>query len=368
MTKWHMESYGMDTVFHMEDNTGEMVNLFEYHNQFSHTQVEKWIAKAKANNIFNSYAIDALEDSGEWLMNSLAEELKTSVHPHFEGSGTAGPVLWMTIMEEVQSTSIWHLKKIEKKLEQMSLSAFKGENIRKFCEEYLNKCIELDNAPRLPDDILLTLVEALSKSTVEEFCITWLGRRTEVEKWMSVTAGKTEDAIAKMEGRLTYRSLLHEATTQYQSLYDSNLWGPAANAGDKSGAPEGLYSKVEVNALVQQAVSKALKGNKKAKTCHTCGKEGHFARNCPEKDQNTDEKRTKPEEEWKTKAPSAGEPETKTVKNLSWHWCNICKRWRVSHGTSGHDPDKVKKKPDGPRASLAATMLVPTIPGLMEEW
>ena len=30
--KRHMESYGMDTVFHMEDNTGEMVNLFEYHN------------------------------------------------------------------------------------------------------------------------------------------------------------------------------------------------------------------------------------------------------------------------------------------------------------------------------------------------
>jgi hypothetical protein len=54
---------------------------------------------------------------------------------------------------------------VQEKLETLKLASFKGENVREFAQSFLDLCIELENAKRLPEDVLLTVVEALSKCT-----------------------------------------------------------------------------------------------------------------------------------------------------------------------------------------------------------
>jgi hypothetical protein len=362
----------MDSVYYFKDHGGEMVNLFEYHNRFTLSQIEASVSKNYKDGMYDTYASDAMDHSGEWLVASLAEELKTSLRPHLFGNGCTGPIVWMRLVQEMQSNSLRRLKTVTKDLEKMALKDFKGENVREFCESFLSRCIELDNARRLPDDVMLTIIEALTKSSVDEFRITYLGERKRVEAWMNATAGKSASAIAQMENVITYRTLLAEATSQYQSLLDSGLWGPASGNKDK-GTPS-AYTAAQVNVLVQKAVDKALGKDKKPITCFNCQKEGHMSRDCPDKAKDGDkkdgkDKKGKRSNGWKRTAPAEGESNTKTVKDKKYYWCDKCKSWNLTHVTDRHEVGKGKKGKTT-EANCLAGGLTPnyTIPGLDEDW
>ncbi len=79
--KRHMETYGMDSVFYFKDHGGIMVNIFEFHNRFTLSQVESQVVKHLKDGVYDTYAMDALDHSGEWLVASLAEELKNKPAP-----------------------------------------------------------------------------------------------------------------------------------------------------------------------------------------------------------------------------------------------------------------------------------------------
>ena len=131
----------------------------------------------------------------------------------------------------------------------------------------------------------------------------------------------------------------------------SNCWGPQGKQ-DPSGAPEAPFTKAELNTLVQKQVSAALKGknpgssdktstnpastsssNSSSKcTCFNCGSPDHLKKDCL----NEANKNRVPKAAWKAKPPSSNEPQSKDEDGKTWHWCQHCDFWRLSHSISGH--------------------------------
>ena len=137
----HMESHGLDTVFYLKgvqaDGTGGE-ELFTYHSKYTKSQVDEFIWKAQvadSNGVtkFDSFCVSALQESQQWLLNSLDESLKSALRPSLAKRPT-GPQLWMMIVAEVQSDSLRHCQMLVKKFEALSLSKFKGENIRDYAK------------------------------------------------------------------------------------------------------------------------------------------------------------------------------------------------------------------------------------------
>ena len=130
----HMETHGMDTVFHMKgaaaDGSGAE-ELFTYHAKYTRSQVDQFIAEASrpGGHFDDVWCQSSLVDSATWLLNSLDESLKSSLHPSFVSRPT-GPQLWMLIVAEVQSDFLYCCSLMAKKFEKLFLSNFKGENVR----------------------------------------------------------------------------------------------------------------------------------------------------------------------------------------------------------------------------------------------
>ena len=347
----HMRRCGMDSIFYVPDPTdgGEMRELFTNHSSFTYPQVQLWVAQMKAGSgpngaSFDTYDMENLEVSKDWLFDSIDADLQSSLEPRMEDDIT-GPELWMLIVGEVQSDSIRRYKKISRELEALKLTSFPGENVKKCAATILIKCRELDRAKQLPDDVLLTIVECFCKSTVEEFRIAFLMKRSTVELFMATIAGKSTAAIALLPNRITYQGLCQEGSTMYQSILDSGDWGPASNAGDSGNAPQAFYTKIknemnEVKGLLKQSISANGSGDRK---CFNCDQPGHMQRDCTKPRRDKKKSGTKPTREaskhaWKRLAPKDGEPQSKTITGVDkpFLWCKTCTRWSTSHGSDGH--------------------------------
>jgi hypothetical protein len=161
----------------------------------------------------------------------------------------------------------------------------------------------------------MDVLEAYCACTVEVFRVVAITQRPAVVKHLNAIAGKSPQAIANMKDAMTVDTFLRDGGREYQSILDSEKWGPAVDNPDKSGAPKAFMTEVETNALIQQSLAAA-------KTPKTGKKEGGG---------------TKAERHaWKLVGPKAGEPTTQLRGTYTWYWCAKCEHWRTSHDTDGH--------------------------------
>lgn len=350
--KRHMELYGLDTVFYMVDpGTKELVDIFTSHSRFTKSTVTEWIkmctaTSGNANHYNEEYARDMLEQSGLWLYNSLSDNLRTSLRSCLDsrhGNG-AGPIIWISLVLEVQSDSYRRYKEVVKELEKLQLSDYKGENISDFVNVVRERCEELERARQLPKDIVLTILNAFCSSSVEEFRGAFIPRRPQIETFLMESEGKDPAVVATLPNAVTFYSLLDDGLYLYRSLVDSNRWGPAK-------LPQGNA------ALVQKNRGKPNGGNEKKSTDKT--------------DPTSPDKKIKSEvspsstpvdneNAWKTVPPKGNEAKSKAVGKLTWHWCEKCLHWRVNHDTKSH-----VDKPPKPQGNMA---LVPTFVDDDSDW
>ena len=230
------EECGLDSVFYIPSADGTtMETLFRYHSRHTTAEVKDWISNMMDGTNtphFDAFDKFNLATSRVLILNSLEPEFRTYMRPQLEDVKT-GPEVWMIIVSELQSDSLRRVRKIQEDIQKLSLKDFKGENVKAFSHTALLKCTELMRCRHLPEDISLTLVGALTKSSVEEFRVHFISTRAKIEQFLRQTAGKDHSVVATMPDRVTFRDLLDEACYTYQSLKDTDQWPPSESAKDK---------------------------------------------------------------------------------------------------------------------------------------
>jgi hypothetical protein len=349
----HMQTHGMDTVFYMTgvDSAGEGgEELFTYHSKYTKTQVTSFIQGMIANGTYDHQAQVCLRESAQWLVNSLDESLKASIRPQLTSKPT-GPEVWMMIVAEVQSDSLRRCALLTEKFRALSLSIFKGENVRDYAKAADDILLQLERDDQLPTTHLLDIVDHLSACTVMDFKIHWMTKRGQVEQFVKETLGKSKRAVAALPNRIHYRDLLEEAKSKFINL--QHLWGPT---GSKE---EALLSQVkalkaQVAKMDQSLKSKA--GNdggkssgdtsgKSKRKCFICDSPDHLKKDCPQKksgdgggSKGNNQSSSAGNGKWAK--PKDGEPHEKMFDGVKKFWCSKCGdgkgRWNNTHKTEAH--------------------------------
>ena len=137
-----------------------------------------------------------------------------------------------------------------------------------------------------------------------------------------------------------YQDLLPAANVTYQALVHSGKWlsFPPDNMVLMT-----LMAKVDqLQCLVQKKELNKPQQQRKGK-CFTCGKEDHWAHDCPKKQQGEGNKVKKNLLSWKKVALKQNELEKKLKIGQLWKGCTRCSHWLLVHSTMEHKgPTKQK--------------------------
>ena len=351
----HMENCGMDTVFYMNgvlaDGTGGE-ELFTFHTKFTRAQVEAHIQTKLTNATFDQFCKSALQESGQWLLNSLDESLKSSLRPQLTHR-PSGPVIWMLIVSEVQSESLRRCTVLRKEFEALSLASFPGENVRDYAKKAQSILIQLEREDQLSTTHLLDIVDHLSACTVMDFKIIWMAKRPTVNSFLKNSAGKSKTVIAAMPDKIHFNDLLEAGKTDFGNL--QHLWGKDHQTPKEKALTASLHqlqAKVtELNQKLSTNGSKNPDGKKSSGgkfKCHNCGKEGHIRPHCPDlkkpKDPKDDKSSNKAPGKWAP--PKDNDPLEKEIDGKKMKWCAKCRRgkgrWNDSHTTADHQPGFIR--------------------------
>ena len=363
----HMKSCGMDTVFYMQgvDDAGQNGHdLFNYHTRYTLEQVEEFIEARLADQTYDQFQMDALDQSAEWLSNSLDESLKSSLRTQL-AFGPSGPVLWMHIVAEVQSNSLSRCDDLNEKFRTLSLSQFKGENVHEYAKAAGDILTQLERDEQLSRTHLLRIVDVFCACTVADFRIHWMGRRDAVEKFIQASSGKDPATRLKLSTYTHFTHLLKEGKDKFMNLQAH--WGPA-----KGVVTQAMFSQLQaqmatINQKLKAKTTDASSGtgdkDKKELKCYDCGKPGYTKRNCPDckAKREADKGKNPPKSDGKGKwaAPKDGEPTEKKIDDVLYKWCAKCRRgkgrWTKDHTTAEHKDGFFKEKTPPVAANVAQT-------------
>ena len=324
----HMADTGMDSVFYFEKG-GREFNILEHYTAFTLTEIETAVDVLKLKG-GDGYDINHLNWSATFLLNSITLELEKPVLLKIPDTSVSGPVLWMHLVQYVESNTATAHQALLEQLKQVKLTNFTGENVKKCTEKLSTLCRRLELADELPKNIGMLICDAMVTCSVEEFRFPFITLRAEF------------DLNLKYKN---WAELIIIADRRYQSLLDSEKWIKANP--DRAGAgfiAEGL-----------------IPGNKfkEAVVCNTCGKKGHYARECRSKTQKVSTilkatplatpRKDDNKNSWKKIPPGKDVPHTQTSEGQTFYWCGKCKRWTLSHLTAAH----ASKSGPEPAAGLA---------------
>lgn len=391
----HVKTTGMDGVFYVPDPLAPttMVNVITHHSKVTYDHVATYVKtltneKDPTKPSYDEYDIENLTDSCTYLENVIDIDLLHDLRAVSDET-TSGPEFWMRLVSEVQSSSLERLRAIELKVRDKFVpSAYPNENIKLLVKDIREACHELEVSDVLPPDITYTIVNNLTKSSVDLFRHTFMNRRADVTKFLHRSRGKDKAVIAAMPDKITYKELCDEAQEEYQILLETKMWPPSANAGDKGDAPQALVAQV-LKQLAQTSkpstTAKPGSASSEALVCRYCKKNGHTKDDCLKlKKKNARENgkstsstpsqsaptstKTTTDDAWKTTAPTTGSPETINRDGKNWMWCSKCNSWRVSHGTAGHKTNEELAQQRTQQANVAVPTGGPNNGPLMMGW
>ena len=360
----HLSEYGMDAIFYFPTHDGTLVNIIEGHSQFTREEVSKQSLELYKNkddatkNLplerYDMYDLQNLRFSAAFILASISPALRAQVLTKAGKDYGNGPIVWMYVMGLVQSSSYRGTKILQRTFEERKLKDEQGEDVIKHTIKLRDDYMRLFNANMVPYDVLMTVVDSLVDSSTPTFSVWAATKRIAVSRFLKDNAGKTPSALSNLPDAPTVENICDEADDEYQSLFESGLWVAINSKKDTEAAPTAFLLE-ELSTKINKLSADLTK---REGTCWTCGKEGHKSPDCPTKNNNSpDDSKKKGKDrksktttqeskpEWQRTAPKSGESESMVRNRRVWMWCDTCKHWSTTHGTSTH------KGPDSPNGS-----------------
>jgi len=195
----HMHTYGLDTSFYMNnplDPQRAQVSLFTHHGLFTLTDVQTHINESltvqpnAAAPRFDSYMIQAMTESGTWLLNAIDTNLKDDIKTTLGDAPTFGPIVWMHIVSHCQAASHSRVDSLKTQFKELKLTSYRGENVNDYCTQVTILLEELERHQALPTDHLATILSALKSASMLEFRIFFITKETSIQDFIHQSRGK----------------------------------------------------------------------------------------------------------------------------------------------------------------------------------
>jgi hypothetical protein len=409
---------GLDTItyLHDPDATSNMISVV---NEYSKFNLQDAItASTHLRKSFDRYDRNNDDSARNWLLASVHETLRKDISERlspFDGFASH----WLQMIHLIESTSYKRFTNIKEEIERLSVHQFPGQSVKDLSGVFLGKAKELENHGFYEHRLTLVMLDSFLEGggsgadipTAQYRHVLFESRQKLDNALVKIGRMDSESQDKYMISKgLTYREICSKAEEEWKKLYDDGKWGPAKTKTDLKRPPTGFGANIakteevppasiesSVNALLQQlevppasiqasvnALLQQLQIMKPSTTgsgirsnsCHTCGKPGHWSRDCPEKGTQQQPSNVGRPLSWKVIPPDTtqgcikleGEGDTAKWKvdrnGKAFYWCGKCNRWSTTHWTTEHTGRKASEiTPSANLSSLSATG-----PDDVEDW
>lgn len=312
--------------FHLDPNDGDYhpapgaspINLYQSASEVDIELVKTastWVMKYGAD-----YHTENLFWSGAKILHSctarLREKIEESTH-FLPTHQKTGPVYFVVLYSIVLSSTPVSMRAVIRRLEDLKLSSFEGENVKNAASLIRGAVGLLENNNDLPSDMVDIAFKIMKTSSTTEF-------NTHV-----TTMRTNHDLKIK---QLTLDDLLMNLQVKYNELSLNGEWEQGTRNNEAV-----FLANLE---------------------CHSCGQKGRFWRDCPNKNMENVEQRLEELGQQPARSvgggrrrrgggyrsrgnnvfrvpPGAGQPHVRRRGPITKRWCGVCEVWG-SHATQQH--------------------------------
>ena len=380
----HLTDCGMDTIAYLPDpeNAMTMSNVVKSHSRYT-------VATAKALSSQQLLLYDKYDKTNDlaatkFLLSSLDPALMSKIKEKMEDDDSFH-VVWLQLIKTIQSTSIERFEDLKAAIKARHPSQYAGENLEALAADYRKDARELTTAGQYDHNLTLTMLKTFllaGGAGNEDYRFPLRSTKQKLDQaLLDIGYKEKSGAHAHMVAeKLTFQDICGQAEDAYRTQFDRKEWPPASHApdvrapsatfGNVATTPAGI-TRAEVLTLIQSQGPGTETSTKKG-NCHKCGKPGHWANKCPELASSSRktgtsgspgyrQDRTNKHKSWRTIPPPPGTANSKKIKDKTFHWCEKCRRWTVTHTTATHTGGERRPPAPAPRANLSMLMPDPSV-------
>jgi hypothetical protein len=170
----HFKQMGMDTLMYtpsIQHPTTDMVNAVLHFDRTMQSHVTSHVAILKPK--WDKYDLENDQAAYSYILKRLDPDLRAEVILRLpegadgeEGEDGTAIELWMQVISQVQDVSMERFNHLQDSLKLLSLLTQPGENVTFYVNQALRICTELDRANQWEWNLTLSILTALTKSTV----------------------------------------------------------------------------------------------------------------------------------------------------------------------------------------------------------